>query len=94
LLQEVKVERLFDQCIGRQPQTPFGNDRQRHCGLYSDCCFAAEGEMRGSLHYAVHDETVNRFGRDDEFWVASDSGLKIFWDEAEFWVGTELETGI
>jgi hypothetical protein len=23
-------------------------------------------EMRGSLHYAVHEETVNSFGRDDE----------------------------
>jgi len=25
-----------------------------------------KSEMRGSLHYAVHDETVNSFGRDDE----------------------------
>jgi hypothetical protein len=29
----------------------------------------AKGEIRGSLHCAVHDKTVNRFGRDDGFWV-------------------------
>jgi hypothetical protein len=25
--------------------------------------------MRGSLHYAVRDETVNSFGRDDEIFL-------------------------
>lgn len=29
----------------------------------------ANGEMRGSLHCAVPDKTVNRFGRDDGVWV-------------------------
>jgi hypothetical protein len=27
----------------------------------------SNGEMRGSLHCAVHDETVNCFGRDDGY---------------------------
>src|SRR5271168_2941554 len=26
-------------------------------------------KMRGSLHFATHDETVSRFGRDDAVWV-------------------------
>ncbi|WP_433965762.1 hypothetical protein [Tunturiibacter gelidiferens] len=30
--------------------------------------------MRGSLHCAVHDETVNSFGRDDDFGVREEEG--------------------
>jgi hypothetical protein len=29
-------------------------------------------EMRGSLHCAVHDETVNSFGRDDELFALAE----------------------
>jgi hypothetical protein len=30
----------------------------------------SKGQMRGSLHCAVHDKTMNSFGRDDDFFVA------------------------
>src|ERR1700722_2881381 len=38
----------------------------RFCGFNPDMGHPPKNEMRGSLHCAVHDETMNRFGRDDE----------------------------
>jgi hypothetical protein len=45
-------------CKSKQ-QIPFGDDSKKDKCNYKN-------EMRSSLHCAVHDETVNRFGRDDD----------------------------
>ncbi|NYF49853.1 hypothetical protein HDF12_000218 [Edaphobacter lichenicola] len=34
--------------------------------------FGFGSEMRGSLHCALHDETVKRFGRDDFVWMGDE----------------------
>jgi hypothetical protein len=44
-----------------------------------DCAgdVGAEVKMRGSLHCAVHDETVNSFGRDDAFFLRVKSAVVL-----------------
>jgi hypothetical protein len=51
--------------VGWTPQDPYPFDFAQGRMTAGTCNGKDKSEMRGSLHFATHDETVSRFGRDD-----------------------------